>query len=576
MASIKGTASKDVLVGTSIADSIEGLAGDDEIRGGSGNDTLRGDQNRSTDRALYKDWAKYYSDINAQPDDGNDLIYGEDGDDWISGGGGNDSIYGGAGNDQIRGDAGSDLIDGGSGTDTVTYRFDHDPNLKSVNVDFSSLKLNGISYFNDPKGGIDSLSNVDNLLVFGTEGNDYIVGSLELRNSINGSATGINGVDRFVGGNADDVFEDVCVAEGKGGNDWINGQWDGTNISESNSAIYSGNYSDYLCLRYDESNNNYSTNPTYFLLDMRGNSPDGYDQIININNLIFADGSTLKIDQLKNEFDWKINAPIVFSNFWQGKIVLGLNTDDILSATDSSEPIFALGGKGNDTVYGYSGNDTLHGNEGNDLIIPAGGFNVVSGGKGIDTVFLNELRRDFTINYKSYDYKIYSGLNEYDLNSKFSDKIINIERIKFKDGDLAIDFGGQNNPFSLSENNDNAAKVVKVISAIFGKQSLTNKSYVGIGLHFLDNGWSYDDLASLALDAAGAKTNDQIVTLLFTNVVGYIPSKADKAPFISLLENGMTSGALAHLAADSSIHLMSIKPLLVGLAQTGIEYIPFG
>ena len=149
MASIKGTAIKDTLIGTSSADSIDGLAGDDEIRGGSGNDTLRGDQNRSNDIILYKnkDWTKYYSDINAQPDDGNDLIYGEDGDDWISGGGGNDSIYGGAGNDQIRGDAGSDLIDGGSGTDTVTYRFDHDPNLKSVNVDFSSLKVSVFKWF---------------------------------------------------------------------------------------------------------------------------------------------------------------------------------------------------------------------------------------------------------------------------------------------------------------------------------------------------------------------------------------------------------------------------------------------
>ena len=59
-----------------------------------------------------------------------------------------------------------------------------------------------------------------------------------------------------------------------------------------------------------------------------------------------------------------------------------------------------------------------------------------------------------------------------------------------------------------------------------------------------------------------------------TNVIGTKPTTADKAPFIALLENGMTAGALAHLAADSSFNTTNIN--LVGLAQTGIEYIPVG
>ena len=92
------------------------------------------------------------------------------------------------------------------------------------------------------------------------------------------------------------------------------------------------------------------------------------------------------------------------------------------------------------------------------------------------------------------------------------------------------------------------------MGSVFGKDSLNNKNYVGIGLHFLDSGWTYDNLAALALDAAGAKTNDQIVTLLWTNVIGSKPSSADKAPYIALLEKGMSAGALAHLAADSSFN----------------------
>jgi len=53
---------------------------------------------------------------------------------------------------------------------------------------------------------------------------------------------------------------------------------------------------------------------------------------------------------------------------------------------------------------------------------------------------------------------------------------------------------------------------------------------------------------------------------------GTKPSAADKQPFIALLENGMSGGALAHLAADTSFNATNIN--FVGLAQTGIEYIP--
>ncbi len=118
----------------------------------------------------------------------------------------------------------------------------------------------------------------------------------------------------------------------------------------------------------------------------------------------------------------------------------------------------------------------------------------------------------------------------------------------------------------------NAGITLKILGAVFGKESVSNKSYVGIGLSYLDAGWTYDNLAGLALDAAGAKTNDQIVSLLWTNVIGTKPTAADKQPFIALLENGMTAGALARLAADSSFNTTNIN--LVGLAQTGIEYIP--
>ncbi len=118
----------------------------------------------------------------------------------------------------------------------------------------------------------------------------------------------------------------------------------------------------------------------------------------------------------------------------------------------------------------------------------------------------------------------------------------------------------------------NAGKAVKVLGAVAGKQSLGNKEYVGIGIDLLDKGMSYSDLAALALQAIGLRTNDQIVTALWTNVVGAAPTAADKAPFLSMLENGFSQGELARLAAETSQNASNID--LVGLARTGVEYFP--
>ena len=199
-----------------------------------------------------------------------------------------------------------------------------------------------------------------------------------------------------------------------------------------------------------------------------------------------------------------------------------------------------------DKTVNLVANDTFTGQPGTDLI---------DGGLGTDTVVYSGPLVQYTVNKSGSRYIVSEPTG-----SDGTDYLTNIERLKFKDKFIAIDLDG------------NAGTTAKILGAVFGKESVSNKSYVGIGLNFLDTGWSYDNLAGLALEAAGAKTNDQIVSLLWTNVIGTKPTAADKQPFIALLENGVTAGALAHLAADSSFNTTNIN--LVGLAQTGIEYIP--
>jgi hypothetical protein len=190
----------------------------------------------------------------------------------------------------------------------------------------------------------------------------------------------------------------------------------------------------------------------------------------------------------------------------------------------------------------------------NPIIETYGSF-TIKGTEGIDALILNDSRQSYLLEKdENGPFRIQ--------NKNINDVLTGVERLKFSDTSFAIDING------------NAGTAAKILGAVFGKESISNKSYVGIGLHFLDAGWTYDNLASLALDAAGAKTNDQIVSLLWKNVIGTTATTNDKAPYIAMLENGMTSGALAHLAADTAFNTTNIN--LTGLALTGIEYITVG
>ena len=216
-------------------------------------------------------------------------------------------------------------------------------------------------------------------------------------------------------------------------------------------------------------------------------------------------------------------------------------------------PLFELSDS-DPNVTGTSASETIYGNYQANVLTGLNGNDVLDGGLGIDTANYTSEKSNYWLNFISPTNRSIKDVS----GSQGVDTLVSIERLKFSDTSLAIDLEGS------------AGIAAKILGAVFGKASLTNKSYVGTGLYFLDAGWSYDNLAGLALDAAGAKTNDQIVSLLWTNVIGTRATAADKQPFISLLENGMTPGALARLAADTSFNTMNIN--LVGLAQSGIEY----
>ena len=224
--------------------------------------------------------------------------------------------------------------------------------------------------------------------------------------------------------------------------------------------------------------------------------------------------------------------------------VLGSTYNDNLYGNDIGN--YIVGNDGDDNLYGLEGNDSINGGSGNDSI---------DGGVGVDIAEFNSKKSSNNISFDKSNIIIKNLENNNDI-----DTLKNIERLKFIDTSMAFDL------------DSNAGVAAKVMGAVIGKASIKNPIDFGYWLEQTDTGLSYADIGQKALDKAGLKTNDQIVSTLWKNVVGFTASEVDKAPFIKMLVDGMKAGDLVVLAADTTFNTANIN--LVGLAQIGIEYTP--
>ncbi|NDG81067.1 MAG: calcium-binding protein [Betaproteobacteria bacterium] len=266
---------------------------------------------------------------------------------------------------------------------------------------------------------------------------------------------------------------------------------------------------------------------------------------------------------------------------------------DYLSGDDGDDAID--GGPGSDSMLGGSGNDALQGEEGDDMLIGGDGVDFLSGGSGNDLLY-TRLGEDLLIDGDAgIDTVIYTsgavsyvienfGLGSFVVSDsqrsiEVSDSLANIERVVVLDPrDSSVVMA---RAYDLS---GNAGIVSKILATVFGTDALNNMNYAGIGLQLLDrDGYRYDSLMKLAIEVAlgGAfQSPEQVVKLLYVNVLGVVPSSSEAAPFIELLVDGQRRGqysdavaSLGMLAADyNAASTANIN--LVGLSETGLSYTP--
>ena len=179
----------------------------------------------------------------------------------------------------------------------------------------------------------------------------------------------------------------------------------------------------------------------------------------------------------------------------------------------------------------------------------------INGLSGIDTVNFSGLMSAFSITHTATDVTV-TGLP-----GAQTTHLTNVERLHFDDNNLALDMSG------------NAGTSAKLIAALFGKSTLGNEVYVGLGIRLLDGGMSEHDLAALAVAsnqftaAAGSTSNTDFVRLVYHNVTGVDPSAQALANFVGLLDSGADSKAdLAVLAAEHALNQVNLVGVANGIA----------
>ena len=196
----------------------------------------------------------------------------------------------------------------------------------------------------------------------------------------------------------------------------------------------------------------------------------------------------------------------------------------------------------------------------NDTIKGSPGIDFFDGGLGLDTVVYSGPQERYTINKSGNRYVVSEPTGSDD-----TDYLVNIERLQFTNGKLALDV-----------ENGNAGEAAKLIGALLGPTYVKDKALAGIVINLLDQKYTSDTIANLGLatpmylSMAGSSSNTDFVKQVFTNVVGRPPTPSESSTYVNMLEAGTSQSALALMAAHTDLNAARIN--LVGLVQHGLEF----
>lgn len=215
--------------------------------------------------------------------------------------------------------------------------------------------------------------------------------------------------------------------------------------------------------------------------------------------------------------------------------------------------------------YGSGFAETITGTAQNDNVWPLGGFDVVDGGAGVDTVYVEAPMAKFEVLnlFGTYYVDTISGASAI----KDQTTLKNVERLAFSDGNLALDLA----------TTQAAGQTALLLGAVLGKSAPTTQPVlVGAFLQLFGAGLTLHDLTAFVMTLpiwqalAGGTSNQQIATYLLTTANGHAPTPAELAAAVTSLGTAPTGDFLYNLTLSSA---NQTQVNLVGLQQHGLVFL---
>ena len=179
------------------------------------------------------------------------------------------------------------------------------------------------------------------------------------------------------------------------------------------------------------------------------------------------------------------------------------------------------------------------------------------------------------------DTVIYSGPSEQYTVNKSGNRYIVSEPTGSDDTDYLTNIERlqfKNSKLALDVANGPVADGAKLMGALLGPAFLKDKALVGIVIGLMDQNYSPEFVATLGLATplylgmAGSSSHVDFVKHVFTNVVGRQPLANELNQYVGMLENGSATQASLAVMAANT-DLNAARIDLVGLIQHGWEFV---
>jgi serralysin len=487
---------------------------------------------------------------------------------YLVGTAGADVMTGTGADDKLEGDGGNDMIDGGAGTDTAVFR-----GVRS-NYSFSALANGNLQVTStDGSDGVDTLHSIEVL--------QFANGSVSSADVVNADTTAPGAPTLAVTKNANGYAagSTPAVTGAAEANATVKVYTADNTLVGTTTADATGVWG--LTTKAFADGTGYSIYAT--ATDAAGNTSaasgavtfniDAHAPVIPVATLSYTDGGNQATFSGTGEAGTTIE--LIRGGDFIDIATTTVGADGKWSVTTSPLPnasytVSAVSvdladnatSAANTMGFTVASSANLAGTTGNDKLTATAGNNAIDGQAGIDTVVYAAARADYTVAKETWGYGVTDKVG-----AGGHDAVINVERLQFSDGAVALDISGS------------AGQAFRLYQAALDRPA--ESAGLGFWIYQLDHGLTLDDMVQDIINTqpefiqkyGSNPTDAQFVDLLYANVLHRSPDAAGYDFWVKALTNHDTTHVgIVKFFSESPENQAQV----IGSIQDGIAYTPWG